>query len=216
MTWAPDYITLNGVGGLKDYLHIDDTDTADDGWLAGLITTASQDVNDYCGRQFGTAAPATSFTYTATYDRHLGKWTAEIDDLRSSTGLTVTLAGAAVASTGWSLQPVNALAKGRPYERIYLTAGPTLPYFPVGVAALDNLVLTSDSFGGWAAVPDPIKVATKLQSGRLAIRRDSPYGMAGSGDQGAGDGQVMRLSSSYDVDFRSTLGSKWRRVWAAR
>lgn len=191
MTWAPDYVTL---AEAKDYLRI--TDTNDDTLLALWITTASRAVDGFCGRQFGKTDSAESRTYTAQFDRHLACWVAEIDDLYDADGSTVAGPSAEVL-TDYELEPTNGPRKDRPYERLLATSSG--PY-----------TINSDSWG-WSAVPSAATTATLLQTARLAARRDSPYGIAGSPTEGS----ELRLLASLDPDLRTSLNRFRRNWWAA-
>ena len=193
MTWAPDYCTLQE---LKSYLRI--TDNADDVFLALWITAASRSVDDFCGRQFGQVAAPESRTYPAVYDRHEALWVTEIDDLMDVTGLSIADSAATVI-TDYTLRPLNAVAKGRPYERI--TTGVPGP-------------MTISGLWGWtpgSAGPTVAKAGLLLQAARLTARRDSPFGISGSpGEQGE-----LRLLAQLDPDFRTTLKPLQRGWWAA-
>lgn len=193
MTWAPDYCTSPE---LKSYLHIEDD--ADDVFIALWITTASANVNDFCGRQFGQVASVETRTYTPVWDRHLGCYVAEIDDLMDTDDLAVIDQNANVL-TDYALAPENAVQKGRPYERILTSVGGPL---------------TLDGLWGWdpaSAGPKVAKTGLLLQAARLAARRDSPFGIAGS----PSDGSELRLLAQLDPDFRTSLKPFRREWWAA-
>lgn len=192
MTWKPDYATT---AELKNYLRI--TDAVDDVFMALWVTTCSRNVDDYCNRQFGQTAAPEARTYTPVWDRHVGAWVTEIDDLQTVTGLAIVDDNAA-AVTDYDLDPVNALKEGVPYERLLTTtaAGP--------------FVVTGQ--WGWLAVPSAVKVGLFLQAARLAARRDSPFGVAGSPGEGS---EVRLLSAQLDPDFKTSLKPLRRQWWAA-
>lgn len=190
MTWAPDYCTTADV---KGYLRI--SDTADDVLLALWVTAASRAVDRHCGRQFGQVAALETREYPAVWDRHLGAYVAVIDDVQDDTDLTVVDADANEV-TDYELGPVNAVKKGRPYERLISSTGG---------------VLTVDALWGWTAVPPAVKAATMLQTARFAARRDSPYGIAGS----PSDGSEMRLLATLDPDLKTSVVAFRRDWWAA-
>ena len=198
MTWAPDYTTA---AQLKSYLRIDSA--ADDAFIAAWITTVSRNVDDYCGRQFGQVATAEARTYTPVWDRHLGKFVAEIDDIQDTTGFVVVdsngYAVPAHSSTvdGYTLQPVNAPAKGNPYERLHIDYG-TGDITPTGL-------------WGRTAVPAAVTVGVYLQGARLAARRDSPFGISGSPSE---QGEI-RLLAQLDPDLRTALAPLRRSWWCA-
>lgn len=190
MAWEPDYVTP---AELSAYLR---TNLVEDAALIAVwATTASRAVDTFCHRQFGNVA-LEAREYSTTYHRHIGCYVAEIDDLQNLTGLEV-LDEDGNEITDYSLTPVNAVQKGKPYERI-----------AVEVCGL----LTISAAWGWTAVPSPVKNATFIQGSRFAARRDSPFGVAGSPE----DGSEVRLLASLDPDLKTALGKKYRReVWAA-
>jgi len=199
VTWKPDYCTS---AELKSYLRI--TDTADDTLLGIWITTVSRNVDDFCGRQFGQVTAAEDRYYPTFYDRPDGAWWAELDDLQDTTDLTFTAANGTVISAqtttvdGYQLWPRNAAETGKPYERVRLkgwTGGE----------------LTAHGKWGWTAQPSAVKTGMFLQGGRLAARRDSPFGISGSPQM---QGEI-RLLAQLDVDFRTSLKPFVRNWWAA-
>jgi uncharacterized phiE125 gp8 family phage protein len=199
MVWAPDYATLSE---FKSFLRIPDTD--DDAELALAITTASRAVDGFCHRQFGQVAAAEERSYTAYWDRRAGVWVITFDDLQDITGLTVTVEAGAVDD--YTLEPVNAAQQGRPFTGLRVgtdsTAKPTTERHGV----------TIDAVWGWDAVPVPVEQATLLQASRFHARRFSPYGVAGSPEQGS----EMRLLAKLDPDVELALArSKMIRWWGA-
>jgi hypothetical protein len=190
VTWAPDYVTAVE---LKNYLRINDN--ADDVFIALWVTAVSRNVDDHCGRQFGQVASLETREYRAAYDRHEGGYFADIDDLQDTTDMAVIDENAAVV-TDYTLLPVNAPQKGKPYTRIQVPG--CGPY-------------TIDALWGWTAVPSAVKVGLFLQGARLSARRDSPFGISGS-PQEHGE---LRLLAQLDPDFRTTLKPLRRDWWAA-
>lgn len=179
MTWAPDYVEVDE---LKAWRRI--SDTVDDAELSLAITAASRAIDRATGRQFGQVDTPDARTYTAR--RLPGGWTIDVDDLGDVTGLEL-VDDAAVTLTGYTLGPRNALATGRVYTRAVLAA------------AAGSVTVTG--LWGWAAVPDTVKLATLLQASRFMARRDSPFGVAGSPDQGT----ELRLLARVDPDVELML-----------
>lgn len=190
MTWAPDYVTASE---LKSYLRIDDT--ADDVFIGLWVTTVSRNVDDHCGRQFGQVDTPESRTYEGVWNRDLGLYVAEIDDLMDLTGLAWE-DEAGVEVTDYELWPRNAQQKGKPYTQIRTSTAGWL----VGVAPW-----------GWSAIPSSVKTGIFLQGARLAARRDSPFGISGSPSE---QGEI-RLLAQLDPDFRTSLKPFVRKWWAA-
>jgi Phage gp6-like head-tail connector protein len=196
MPWKPDYLTL---AEAKAFLRV--TDTVDDAEISGWITTASRAIDGRCNRQFGQLAAPAVRTYRRTpyYDQTTGYWTLEIDDVQDVTAATVN--GVAFASAGAVMLPDNAPAEGRPWTRIGFVVWP-FPQAP-GVPQLNTLSMR----WGWTTVPPQVPMAGKLQVSRWNSRRDSPYGIAGSPDQGS----EMRLLAKLDPDVATSLRGLSRR-----
>lgn len=196
MAWAPDYTDLAAV---KSYLRI--ADTVDDVQLAAWITASARAIDKRTNRQFGLSAAAVARTYrrTPTYDAATGLWLLEMDDLQDLTGFLVN--GVAYASSGAVLLPDSAALEGRPYERLGLVSWP--------VAQAPGVPQTNVLTGrwGWSAIPTQVVTASWLQIARWNARRDSPYGIAGSPDQGS----EMRLLARLDPDVATTLAGLSRR-----
>lgn len=204
MAWAPDYATT---AELKAYVRI--SDSADDAQCALAVTAASRAIDQATNRQFGLAAAAEDRYYTARWDRRRCRWVIDIDDLQTSVGLTVS---ADLDDTGtyadliteYAMRPVNATAEGMPWTSIVVH--PTSDVLP---SALEAGVEVHAQFG-WTAVPTTVKQACLLQASRFLMRRDSPFGVAGSPEAGS----ELRLLARVDPDVEVSL-RRYRRVWGA-
>lgn len=196
MAWAPDYVST---AELKAFRRI--SDSVDDTQLALAIAASSRAVDLYCNRQFGLVDELEERFYTAEWDRRRCRWVITIDDLMIVTGLSVST-DAGVLDV--DLKPANAIAISRPYTRLAVAADSI--YAPTGTE--DEVAITAR--WGWDAVPNAVKQATLLQANRIASRRDSPYGVAGSPDLG----NELRLLERLDPDVAVTL-NPYRRWWAA-
>jgi hypothetical protein len=196
VAWKPDYITGEQ---LAAYLRVDDS--VDDAEFGIWATAASRAIDRKTNRQFGQLAAPAARTYRRTpfYDATTGLWLLEIDDVQDTAGLLVN--GVAYASSGAVLLPDNALDEGKPYERLGFT-DPPIPSYP-GLPATN--VVTARF--GWSAVPAQVPAAAKLQANRWNARRRSPFGVAGSPDQGS----EMRLLAKLDPDVATTLAGLSRR-----
>jgi hypothetical protein len=190
MAWAPDYVTL---AAQKVYQSIPVDDTADDADLAVAITAASRAIDDHCNRQFGKVAAAESRVYTPRPDYERGVWVVDIDDLDDVTGLAVLVGGSAV--TSYTLEPANAVVKGKVWTRLVISADSSVQ--PTGA---DNEAAITGKWG-WTTSPVSIGQAGRLQASRFFSRRKSPYGIAGSPDQGS----ELRLLARVDADVGVSL-----------
>lgn len=205
MAWAPDYATLEQARGYERI-----GDAGDDVELALAITAASRAIDTAAGRQFGKADTVQQRYYTARWSLSLSRWVVPIDDVHDPGDMDVDFdsggnGGYASAITSYQLRPRNNPLAGAPYSELVV-----MPWNAVTpTAALDGIRVTSSGFG-WAAVPDTIVAATLIQTSRFHARRDSPYGIAGSPDQGG----ELRLLAKVDPDVRLMV-SRYIRWWGA-
>lgn len=202
MAWAPDYVS---VAELKSYLRISDSD--DDTELAVHVAAASRAIDQDTNRQFGVVASAEERFYTGRWDRDRCRWVIEFDDLMSVTNFDAQVQDGdgtdLGAITDYVLEPRNAAAKGRPWERMVVR--PNSTFKPTG--SEDEVAITA--LWGWTAIPTAVKEAARLQASRFSARRDSPFGVAGSPDTGS----ELRLLSRVDPDVSVSL-RPYRRWWA--
>ncbi len=193
MTWAPVYATS---AQLRSYMRVaavtgDAADILEDTvTYTPAVTAASRVIDTSAGRQFGAATIANRI-YTPWYSPAAGAYYIDIDDLQDVTGMTVTQSAA--VTTDYTLLPLNAAAKGRPYTMIEVP---------------DSADATVYAIFGWTAVPPTIVDATLLQAARFAKRRDAPFGVAGSPDMG----NEIRLLARADPDVEVMIRS-YRRYW---
>lgn len=188
--WAPDYITLED---LKDVVDIDDAE--DDTYLSLIPSTTSRAVDRATLRQFGQVDTVEQRTYRVRYSRSRGVWRVIIDDVQDTTGLVMP-------NEDYTLGPENADKLGKPWTYADFTEDPTG----------DRCGFTSmTALWGWTAVPDAVKLASFLQGNRWSSRKDSPFGVAGSPDQGT----ELRLLARVDPDVAVSLRNFRRDWWAA-
>ncbi len=144
------------------------------------ISSASNGISQYCGRDFGLNAGTTTRYYTPQEASYVN-----IDDLCPTTyGGTVQTDydGDGVFETTWTVNqdfvfgPLNAAADSWPYE--WITVGPrtnrALSWRPRSLAVTGQF--------GWPAVPDNVREATMILTARLLKRaREAPFGVVGGG-----------------------------------
>ena len=104
--------------------------------------------------------------------------------------------------TGYRLGPVNAAAESRPWTELVVASTST-----VQPGSCEAAVRVTARYG-WAEVPTAITEACLLQAARLVMRRDSPFGVAGSPDAGS----ELRLLAKVDPDVAVML-TPFRRYW---
>lgn len=202
MPWAPDYVTADAVA---DFARVDDD--VDDVDYARCATTASRSIDHATHRQFGLTTSESRF-YTPRWSYTRSAWEIETDDFVTVTEVAIDVLGDDTFSTVVDLSavrkdPVDAPKEGRPWERFRLrtTALSSSPVYP------HDSVRVTGTFG-WASVPVAIEEATLLQASRLAARRDSPYGVAGSPETGS----ELRLLARLDPDVLTSIKDYVRKV----
>jgi hypothetical protein len=205
MAWKPDYATLPQA---REYV-TRHSSTVDDVYLGLDLTTASRAVDRTTNRQFGLVDEPVERFYTPYWDRDLVRWVIVFDDLQTTTGFDPQLQDADGNDLGaiddYVLEPRNAVADGKPWERMIVNPGSTVA--PTGLR--HQAAFTGR--WGWTETPDAVTQATLLQTSRFTIRRVSPYGVAGSPDEGS----EMRLLARLDPDVAVAVGT-YRRWWAAK
>ena len=90
-------------------------------------------------------------------------------------------------------EPVNNPKKGWPYTRILAIGSQVFPYF------FPQTVKMTGVFG-FPQVPYEVELACKIQASRLFVRKQSPFGIAGSVELG-----TVRLNSRLDPDVEMLL-----------
>lgn len=166
------------------------TDSVDDSLINMAGSAASELIDGYCGRTFGTITEA---RYFATEDGYL----LQVDDIA---GTAVTIQTSDYDPPQWEvtwgtddyqLEPLNGYASGLawPYTRIRAIGDYLWP------GDFDEVGIKITATWGWSAVPSTITQAAVIQASRIFKRLDSPLGVAGFGDMGA-----IRVSRQLDPD----------------
>ena len=201
------YATLNE---LKGFVGIPTADTADDTTLTSALDSASAQVDAFCDRTFTADANPTVRLYQVTDTGRL-----DVDPISTTTGLVVktddnadgTFETTWTLDTDFRLEPVNAAASGDPWTRLVVLGTrwfPKIAYRP-GVQVTARF--------GWpgGAAPAPVKHATLIQASRLWLRKNAPFGVAGSVEFGS----EVRLLAKLDPDVESLLRPYRRNWWVA-
>lgn len=186
------YTTLQDVKtGLQIEDSMDDTD------IQAAILSASRMIDDYCQRSFyqeGTLlAPVTKY-YTPT-----SPWYLEIDDLIQPTEVASRANQSGPFTQIWNLdtdlmyEPVNNPELGKPVTRLLAIQTYVFPYFFPQTVKITGV-------WGWSEVPYEVQLACKIQASRLFVRKQSPFGIAGSVELG-----TVRLNSRLDPDVEMLL-----------
>ncbi len=194
MAWRPAYASVRELAARCRL-----TDTSHDDRLAIHLEAASRSVDRFTNRQFGQEGTAIDRVVFPEWDRRRSLYVVRIEDLMTTTDLVVTDANGdtiSAGSTGYTLEPRNAAADGRPWTQFTVAS------------ATDEMTVTA--LWGWSAVPVGIKAATLIEAHRLFWREQAPAGVAGSPDQGS----EVRLLARLDPDAEKEAGP-FKRWWGA-
>ena len=211
MPWAPEYATVDEI---HDLIRIDDD--ADDAVIEAALSGASRAIDHACDprpghwRQFGRTDTPQDRWFTPSRRGYSApwrdQWVAITDDIASSSGVLVaadlTGDGSYVEITGTTLLPRNAGAQGLPWDSILFT-GSSMPIPPI---IAESVKVTAE--WGWPAVPGPIHEACLIQTNRLIMRRDAPFGVAGSPEVGS----EVRLLARLDPDVETMVRPYMRKI----
>lgn len=161
------------VDDLRAYLNIGDP--LDDDLVAAVSAAAQNIVDQHCGRQFNDAGTTSARVYAPD-----GRFV-HVDDFSTTSGLAVAIGSngsfteTLTINTDFHLEPLNGIVSGVtgwPYKRIVTSGRCMYPGPTVQVTAR----------WGWAAVPDGVQTAVKIQAASVLDRRNSPNGTIGTGD----------------------------------
>lgn len=175
----------------REWMRVPDSFTTDDVVMQRCLDAAVAVVDEHCGalRRFDLAATVGEWHLDpwGRSDRD-GWWCADIPDLMTEDGLLVVAAGTETDS--YRLTPRNAAGRGRPWTGIEVDA-----------ASCADIAVTGR--WGWTETPENAQQARLMQAQRFYQRRDSPFGIAGSADQGGSE--VRFVSRFVDPDVTVLL-----------
>ena len=179
---------------LKSSLTITDSD--DDALLELAITSTSRMIDDFTGRFFyanGTVGSPVIRYYTPN-----DPWTLAVDDYVSISEIATDDNFNQTWSTVWAAsdflkEPVNNSLRGWPYTRLLATGRYVWPYYLPQACKVTGV-------WGWPAVPAEVNQACIIQSSRIFVRKQSPFGIAGTPELG-----TVRLSSRLYPDVQAFL-----------
>lgn len=172
--------------------------TSDDAEFEAVITSASRAVDAYCGRRFYLDVSASARLF-----RPVNAGLVLVDDIASTDDLLIKTdpAGTGMFSETWSsgdyeLRPVNGVVgglSGWPYTQVAAVGSRGLP-------CTSRASVQVTAVWGWAAVPEPVKLGTKMLALEHYRQRDVPFGVMGMGDFATrirANPQVQMLLNDY-------------------
>lgn len=193
---------------IKAALRIPTGDTIDDALISLAGSAASELIDAYCGRVFGTSGSVASTRVFSTHkNNHV-----EVDDMASAPVFVKSATSNNGVfdyqwpSTDYVLLPLNSFIDGLtwPYTAIQTINQKT--WYP---AVNDEPMIQVSAIWGFPTVPAAVTQACVIQASRIFKRNDSPLGVAGWGDMG-----VMRVTRQVDADVEVLL-APYRRVRSA-
>lgn len=198
----------NGYCTLADaklVIGVDVGDTTEDARIEALVTAVSRKIDGYTRRRFWVTANDEIRYYT-----RLDYKSVLTDDIVSVTSIATDNDGSggfatAWASTDYQLSPYNASADGVPYTEIQIrrNGAQTFPSIERGIKVTGKFGVPNTS--PWLEV---VREACLLQVHKTFKRKDSPFGVAGSGELG----QLQMLKSKLDPDVELLLAPPIRRL----
>jgi len=175
------------------------SDSVDDSLISMAGSAASELIDGYCGRSFGTV---TEVRYFATDDAMV----LQVDDIATTSGLIIQTSDydppqweVTWGTDDYQVEPLNGKSEGLawPYTRVRAIGD----YLWPGLVGEIGVKVTAT--WGWPSVPSVITQAAVIQAARIFKRLESPLGVT-FGELGALrvtsrqlDGDVAQLVAPY-------------------
>lgn len=191
MALGDPYISLPD---FKDRMTI--FDNVDDDRITDAIASASNDVNEYCGRQFNDSGSATARVFRSMRCVAIVDDFSALDTLVVKTGTTTGgFTNTLTINVDFLVGPDNGTVNevpGSAYWRLETLLNARFPYlYRTG----PNLQVTAR--WGWSSVPSSVVDATYIRAAAIMRRRDTPEGVLGGFD----GGNPVRVSMFNDPDL---------------
>lgn len=174
-------------------------DSVDDSLLSMAGSAASELIDGYCGRAFGTVTEA---RYFASDDALV----LQVDDIATTSGLVIQTSDfdppqweVTWQASDYQLEPLNGKSEGLPWA--YTRVRAIGDYLWPGLVGEIGVKITAT--WGWPTVPSTITQAAVIQASRIFKRLDTPLGVT-FGELGSVrvtsrqlDGDVAQLVAPY-------------------
>jgi hypothetical protein len=182
---------VSAVQGLSLYVGLDELRSAvaiydgdSDVLLESALHAACRSIDGYCARRFYPDTTATARVFRSTGGCVV--WLDDfytIDDLvvKTDTGYDGTF-GTTWASTDYLLEPLNGIVSGLPgwpYDRLSAVGNYTVPCYQ------NRPLLQVTAKWGWAAPPEPVRMAAKMLAKDIFKNKDVIGGVLGTDQFGA-------------------------------
>lgn len=179
------------------------TFTTNDSMLENIVEAVSRWIDAYCGRIFYTTSSETRVYTPITATLVVTDDIATITSVKIDTGSRAY--GTTLASTDYDTLPYNTAATVTPIMGLSITPNGTQRFYP----AISKSVQIVGTFGVPASCTwlEQVREACEIQCARIYKRKDSPFGVIGTGQLG----QISVLEG-LDADVKALLDYPLRRM----
>lgn len=179
------------------------TFTTNDSMVENIIEAVSRWIDAYCGRIFYTTSSETRVYTPTTPLLTVTDDIATITSVKIDTGSRAY--GTTLAATDYDTIPFNTASTVMPIMGLKITPNGTQRFYP----SIEKSVQVVGTFGVPAACTwlEQVREACEIQCARIYKRKDSPFGVIGTGQLG----QISVLEG-LDSDVRALLDYPLRRM----
>lgn len=188
---------------LRAKLTIPTADTADDTQLEDIVEAVSRWIDAYCGRIFYTTSSETRVYTPVTPLLCVTDDIATITSVKLDTGSRAY--GTTLASTDYDTLPFNTTATVKPIMALQVAPNGTQRFYP----AIPKSVQVVGTFGVPSGCTwlEAVREACTIQASRIYKRKDSPFGVIGTGALGQ-----VAVVSELDADVKALLAYPIRKL----
>lgn len=182
------------------------TFTTNDSMVENIIEAVSRWIDAYCGRIFYTTSSETRVYTPTTPLLTVTDDIATITSVKIDTGSRAY--GTTLAATDYDTIPFNTASTVMPIMGLKITPNGTQRFYP----SIEKSVQVVGTFGVPAACTwlEQVREACEIQCARIYKRKDSPFGVIGTGALGQ-----VSVVSELDADVKALLSYPLRRMVAA-
>lgn len=182
------------------------TFTTNDTMVENIIEAVSRWIDAYCGRIFYTTSSETRVYTPITSHLVVTDDIATITSVKLDTGSRAY--GTTLAATDYDTIPFNTASTVMPIMGLKITPNGTQRFYP----SIEKSVQVVGTFGVPASCTwlEQVREACEIQCARIYKRKDSPFGVIGTGALGQ-----VSVVSELDADVKALLSYPLRRMVAA-
>jgi len=187
----------------REKMTIPDAFTTHDTMIENIIEAVSRWIDAYCGRIFFTTSSETRVYTPITSHLVVTDDIATITSVKLDTGSRAY--GTTLASTDYDTLPFNTTATVTPIMGLQIAPNGTQRFYPT----IPKSVQIVGTFGVPAACTwlEQVREACEIQCARIYKRKDSPFGVVGTGQLGQ-----LSILEGLDADVKALLDYPLRRM----